>query len=154
MSTSGFILWGTPVAAHTFILISPVVVEIFQSGPKRWTDRQTNRPPARIKSPKLPFPLSSPPFRSVSSGAVSSRRGGGDGGESCRAGQLRVWCGLQRCSHAQVGQTADNSLTTWKKHTVQKIKWTYISKEVSRFSNSYCCCAALPIVGLFCTAAI
>lgn len=48
---------------------------------------------------------SSPAFmlcRSISSGRSSPVRSGRDGKKSSRTGQLRVWCGLQCCPHAQV----------------------------------------------------
>lgn len=112
--------------------ISSRVVEIFQFWPKWWTNRLTDRPTNQLsdwlKQALSALPLCSSPSRPVSAGAGSSWRGGRDGGESRRAGQLRVWCGLQRCSHAQVGYTAAAQQFPYlKKQMRQKIEHTFMN---------------------------
>ncbi len=38
----GFILWAPYISVPHFITIHPIFVQIFQSGPNCWTDRQTD----------------------------------------------------------------------------------------------------------------
>ena len=38
----GYILWGPYMSVQNFMAIHPIVVEIFQSGPKWWANHHTN----------------------------------------------------------------------------------------------------------------
>lgn len=96
---------------HQFVRTElPLLPRVVESKVTDWLTSRTvdpQRRPWRVSSSRdlniRALLCVCPPSRSVSAGAGSSRRGGGDGGKSCGAGQLRVRCGLQRCPHAQVG---------------------------------------------------